>query len=204
MTAPLITATPGEASTSEHKLTAQELDQARKFLEQTQNSVVGATRGLSDAQWKFKPAPDRWSIAEIVEHMVLAQDLVLGPTREKLAKAPPPSGRDSKLVDAIVVNQIPDRTVKFKAPEFLEPTGRWTPPVAMDRLVKNYAQLTEYLETTPDLRQHALDSPPLKAVSKGAYDAMDGYQWILAAAAHVERHTKQILEVKADADFPLK
>jgi len=185
-------------------VTSSELDHARLYLEQTQNGVVGATKGLSQAQWNFKPAPDRWSIAEIVEHMVLTQDLVLGPTREKLAKAPPPSERDNTLVDAIVVNQIPDRTSKFKAPEFLQPTGRWTPAVAMDRLLKNYGQLTEYLETTPDLRHHALDAPPLKAVSKGAYDSMDGYQWILATAAHVERHTKQILEVKANANFPLK
>ena len=192
------------AFAAELTLTSSELDYARLYLQQTQNGVVGATKGLSQTQWNFKPAPDRWSIAEILEHMVLTQDLVLGPTREKLAKAPPPSERDNKLVDAIVANQIPDRTAKFKAPEFLQPTGRWTPAAAMDRLLKNYAQLTEYLETTPDLRQHALDAPPLKAVSKGAYDSMDGYQWILATAAHVERHTKQILEVKADGNFPLK
>jgi hypothetical protein len=72
----------------------------------------------------------------------------------------------------------------------------------MDRLLKDYAQLTEYLETTPDLRQHAVDSPSLKAVSKGAYSSMDGYQWILTAAARTERHTRQILEVRADSNFP--
>ena len=33
---------------------------------------------------------------------------------------------------------------------------------------------------------------------------MDGYQWILTAAAHVERHTKQMLEVRADPNFPTK
>jgi len=29
-----------------------------------------------------------------------------------------------------------------------------------------------------------------------------GYEWILFIAAHSERHTKQILEVKADPNFP--
>jgi hypothetical protein len=67
----------------------------------------------------------------------------------------------------------------------------------------NYARLTELLES-PDLRQHMIEAPPIKAVSKGAFDSMDGYQWVLAAAAHTERHTKQILEVKADAKFPAK
>jgi len=31
---------------------------------------------------------------------------------------------------------------------------------------------------------------------------MDAYQWILFIAAHSERHTKQLLEVKADPNFP--
>jgi hypothetical protein len=58
------------------------------------------------------------------------------------------------------------------------------------------------LQSTPDLREHALEAPPLKVVTNGAYLWMDGYQWILAAAAHTERHTKQILEVKANPEFP--
>jgi hypothetical protein len=190
------------ALAADTKMSSSELDHARLYLQQTQNLVIGATKGLSVAQWNFKPAPDRWSIAEIVEHMVLAQELILGPVRERLAKAPAPAG-DNRQVDEVIISQMPDRTAKYQAPEPLQPTGRWKPAVSLERLLKNYEQLSEYLET-PDLRQHAVAAPPLKAISKGAYDSMDGYQWILAAAAHVERHTKQILEVRADAAFPGK
>jgi hypothetical protein len=189
---------------ADQKVTSSERDQGRLYLEQTRNYFIGATKDLSEAQWKFKPAPDRWSIAEIVEHMVLVQDFVLGPIREQLAKAPgPASDRDTKQVDGIVVNQLPDRLTKFQAPEFIQPTGRWTHAAASDRLLTNYGRLNEFLES-PDLRQHMVASPPLKAVSKGAFDSMDGYQWVLGAAAHTERHTKQILEVKADPKFPAK
>jgi hypothetical protein len=191
------------ALAADPRITASELDHARLYIQQSQNGVIGATKGLSQAQWKYKPAPDRWSIAEIVEHMVVTQEVILGPIREQLAKAPGAAGtRDTEKVDAIVASQMPDRTAKFKAPDILQPTGRWTPAEAIDRLVRNDAQLTEYLEKTPDLRQHVVDAPPVKALSKGVYEQMDGYQWILAAAAHLERHTKQILEVKADANFP--
>ena len=200
----VMSATGLTAFAAEPAATLAELDHARLYLQQTQNGVIGATKGLSQAQWSFKPAPDRWSIAEIVEHMVLAEDLILGPVRQQLANAPAEGGRDASKIDAIVLNQMPDRTTKFKAPDIIQPTGRWTPVVTMDRLRKNYAELMEYLETTPDLRQHAVDALPLKALSNGAYDSMDGYQWILAATAHVERHTKQILEVRADAGFPAK
>jgi hypothetical protein len=73
----------------------------------------------------------------------------------------------------------------------------------VERFTVNYDRLAIALETTPDLRAHALEAPPLKALSGGEYQWMDGYQWLLAAAAHAERHTKQILEVKAGADFPV-
>jgi len=193
------------ARSAELKLTPSEIEQAHLYLDQTRNGVIGATKGLSEAQWKFKPTPDRWSIAEIVEHMVVVQELVLGPIREQLAKSPViTADRDSKQVDTIIVNQLPDRLQKFQAPEMLRPTGRWEPSAALDRLIKNYARLSEYLDSTPDLRQHQIEGPPLKAVSKGAYEMMDGYQWVLGAAAHTERHTKQILEVKADPNFPAK
>jgi DinB superfamily len=192
------------APAAEQKVSSSDLDQARLYLRQTQDLVVGATKGLTKAQWNFKPAPDRWSIAEIVEHIVVAQEYVLGPVREQLAKAPAPSERDNKRVDEIVIGEMPDRTAKFQAPQFLEPTGRWTPAEALKRLATNYAELAKYLETTPDLRQHVIDAPALKAISKGAYDSIDGYQAILLAAAHTERHTKQILEVRADANFPAK
>ncbi len=188
--------------TAAPNLTPQELEQAHQYLKQTRDLVVGATKGLTESQWRFKPAPDRWSIAEIVEHMVLAQDLILGPIWEQLMKSPAgPADRDIKNIDAIVLSRFPDRTSKFQAPEILHPSGRWTPSAAMARLLENYDRLNQYLDSTPDLRQHVLEAAPLKAVSKGAYDVMDGYEWILATGSHIERHTKQILEVKADPNF---
>jgi len=84
----------------------------------------------------------------------------------------------------------------------VRPAGRWPYAEATARLLRNYESFAEYLESTPDLRQHALPSRPLKAVSNGEFDSMDGYQWILGAAAHTERHAKQILEIKADPNFP--
>ena len=192
------------AYAAEPKVTTPDLDRARTYLQQTQDMVVGATKGLSGAQWNFKPAADRWSIADILEHIVLAQELVLGPIREQLAKAPASGDRDNKQIDEFVLAAMPDRTVKFQAPEIIQPTGRWTPAESMERLSKNCEELKRYLETTPDLRSHVVGAPALKALSKGVYESMDGYQAILLAAGHTERHVKQILEVRAAADFPTK
>src|SRR5260370_40637165 len=90
-------------------LTYSELEQARLYLGQTRSGIIGVMKGLSQAQWTFKPAPDRWSIAEIVEHIIFLQERVLGPLRDQLAAAPAlPADRDRELVDAIVLNQFPN------------------------------------------------------------------------------------------------
>jgi len=180
-----------------------ELEQALLFLEQTRSGIIGAIRHLSEAQWQHKPAPNRWSIAENLEHIISVQERVLGPIREHLqAASPPPPEYDYQRVDAIIINQFPNRLAKFPAPEPVHPTGSLTRAEARERLIRNYARLAKYLESTPDLRQHAIEGGPLKAVSKGAYQLMDGYHWILAAAAHTERHTKQVLELIAETEFP--
>lgn len=187
---------------SQRTLTDLELKQARLYLQQAERGLAGATKGLSDAQWRFKPAPDEWSIAEITEHIIFVQERVLGMRREQIANAPPPpTGYDYKRVDEIIITQFPNRLSKFPSPH--QPAGDLARSEASDRLIRNQADLSRYLETTPDLRDHAVEAFPLKAVSNGAYEWMDGYQWVLAVAAHTERHTKQILEVRANPDFPI-
>ncbi len=184
-------------------LTSSEIDQANRHLEQTRNGVIGALAGLSEAQWSFKPASGDWSIAENTEHIIFVQELLLGMVRDQIPTAPlAPAERNLTLVDAIVVNHFPNRLNKFTAPAALNPKGDCTLNEARERLAANTRKLSACLETVPDLRWHVLESPPLKAVTKGEHVLMDGYQWILAASAHTERHTKQILEVRADPTFP--
>jgi hypothetical protein len=187
------------------KLTSSELEQARLYLQQTRSYMVGATIGLSEAQWNYKPAPNCWSISEILEHVVAVQEFVMGPIRAELAQAPASAAHpDYKRVDGIVIHMLPVRLNKFKGPEALRPSGQWAPAEATARLLRNNERLIEYIESAPDLRQHMRQSPPLKAVSNGEFEFMDGYQWALAAGAHTERHAKQILEIKADPNFPAR
>jgi DinB family protein len=184
-------------------LSPSEIERGNMYLQQTQIGVIGAIKGLSEAQWNFHMPTPAWSIAEIMEHVTFVQERVLGMLRDHLPAAPEgPAERNYALVDAIIINQFPNRLAKFPVPEFAIPKGGVTLSEALERVVSNTRRLAESLEATPDLRRHLLESPPLKAVTKSEYGVMDGYQWILAATAHAERHTKQILEVRADPKFP--
>jgi hypothetical protein len=177
-------------------LSQADRDSALKYLESTKVGVQQATKGLSAAQWNFKPAPDRWSVAEVTEHIAAAEDFLMGVVTSQVMKAPARTeNEDLKAIDGMVLEKIPDRTVKVKAPEPLVPTNRFgTPQASLKHFVDSRAKTEEFLKSTPDLRAHAVDSPLGKK--------LDGYEWILFIAAHSERHTKQILEVKADPNFP--
>ena len=177
-------------------LTQAEIDKAMQYLESTKQGVLDATEGLSPAQWNFKSAPDRWSVAECTEHIAIAEDYLRSLIVDKVMKAGPrPAGDDVKAIDDMVIAQIPDRTVKRQAPDPIKPANRFgSPEESLKHFVESRQTTVDLLKNTNGLRAHAIMSPLGKE--------MDGYEWILFIAGHSARHTKQINEVKADPNFP--
>lgn len=186
-----------------HPLSEQEIARARLFIQQTHNAVIGATKGLSNPQWHFKPASDKWSIAENLDHIVAVQERVLGPILEQIANTPAlTADRDYPAVDEIILTSFSLRLENVPAPATIQPRNDIAPGELLKRLTANGNRLAMAVEEVASVRNHAIEAIPIKIISKGAHSLMDGYQWILAAAAHAERHAKQMLEVKADANFP--
>ena len=179
---------------------AQELSQADrekgvKYLEETRDGVVAAVSGLSDAQWHFKAGPDRWSVAECLEHIALAEDFIFMNVTQNVMKAGPGKpDRDYAKLDAMVIAMVPDRSHPAQAPPQLVPTGRWTPQETLKHFLASRQKTIEYLKTTPGLREHVADSPLGQPI--------DAYEWLLLISAHSRRHTEQIDEVKANPNFP--
>ena len=180
---------------SAQEVTQAEKEKALQYLESTKKGVLEATKGLSEAQWNFKPAPDRWSVAQVMEHIAAAEDYILGTAKEKVMAAPAGEpGRDIKKTDEAVLMMVPDRSHKAQAPEPLVPSNRFgSPEASVKHFVESRTVTEDFLKSTAGLRDHVMDSPLGK---------LDGYEFVLFIAAHSERHTKQINEVKADANFP--
>jgi hypothetical protein len=187
----------GAAAASAQEVTQAEKDNALRYLETTKKGVLDATKGLSEAQWNFKAAPDRWSVAQVMEHIAAAEDFLRTLTKEKIMLAPAGEmGRDVKKTDDAVLAMVPDRTNKLQAPEPLVPSNRFgSPEASLKHFVESRAATEDFLKSTAGLRDHVSDSPMGK---------LDGYEFVLLIAAHSERHTKQINEVKADPNFPKK
>lgn len=184
------------AAATAPSLTPAEREKALNYLESTKQGVLQATSGLSQAQWTFKPGPDRWSVAEVTEHIAAAEDLLRGSIEDQVLKAPPrPEGEDVQALDTMVLRAINDRSKKAQAPEPLKPTNRFgSPEGSLKHFTESREKTVSLLKSRQDLREHATDSPLGRK--------LDAYEWILFIGAHSERHTKQIEEVKADPNFP--
>jgi hypothetical protein len=190
--------TAAAAAPAPTTLSAEEREAALKSLQATRDAFLKSIAGLSEQQWRFKPAPERWSVAEVSEHIAVSESTLLGLVHAKFMMSPADPAKRAEVAgkDAIILERVPDRSHKAQAPEFLKPTNRWATEAELIKAFDENRKATmDYIRTTnDDLRDHFGPHPAL--------GTLDAYQWILLISAHSERHTKQIEEVKADPNFP--
>src|SRR5438046_8479149 len=148
----------GAAAVSAQDVTQAEKDKALQYLESTKKNVMETTKGLSEAQWNFKPAPDRWSVAQVMEHIAAAEDFLRDVTKDKVMTSPAgESGRDVKKTDEAVLAMVPDRTHKAQAPEPLVPSNRFgSPDGSLKHFVESRSATEDFLKSTAGLRDHVL------------------------------------------------
>ena len=188
---------PVTSSALEGQMTPAERRYLVALLTDTKNAYLLSIRGLTKAQWTYKVAPDRWSVEECAEHLILAEPLLFADAKRMLAApAIPRLPTATAEGDHLQVAKMLDRTATAKAPAAITPSGRFaTPEQAAAEFSKRRDATIAYLETTQDLlRNHGGDGP--------AGDTNDAYQVLLLLAAHSGRHTAQILEVEADRSYP--
>jgi hypothetical protein len=157
--------------------------------------TLDAVAGLTEAQWKFKPAADRWSIAEVIEHLILAERGLFRMTEKIVKGAPVAVLPEGKPADETVLKNAGTRDPGTKSPPMFEPKGafRVGEPLTAEYRAARDATIGFVRETTLDLRH---------LVGKGPGGPMDSVQWILFISAHNDRHLGQIAEIKASAGYP--
>lgn len=167
------------------------------YFNQTTKELEKQVVGLSEAQLQFKPAPDKWSISQCLEHIVLSERMIFDMAKAALSKAPQPERKSEvQMTDDNLKTTLTDRSHKFQAPKELQPTGIYKDSkTALADFLAARQPVIDYITKADakDLRNHINDYPT---------GTVDGYQGLMFIAAHCARHTKQIEEVKAAPNFP--
>lgn len=187
---------PATAATA--GLSTEERDRLVKDLEETRRAFLASVQGLSEAQLRFRAAPDRWSVAEVAEHIAVSEQGIFSLITDKILRAPAPPDLRAQAPrdDESIRRAVADRSNKRQAPETLRPTGRFpTVAATVTAFTEGRDRTLEFARTTKeDLRGHGFAHPVM--------NLLDGYQWMLLLSAHCARHTAQIEEVKASPGFP--
>jgi uncharacterized damage-inducible protein DinB len=177
-------------------ISTEERQYAVDLLKTTQKSLNDAVAGLSEEQQHFKPAPDRWSVLECVEHIVLVEKALSRTIQTSLTMPADLARRATvKVSDVQVIKSVRSRNRAISAPPPFEPTGRYQVlEAAMKTFNCQRNAAIAYVEAMPDdLRLHYFQHFVL--------GTLDAYQAILLLASHGERHRKQIEEIKAVEGF---
>ena len=178
-------------------VTDSERSYAVDFLNTTLVNLKQSLDGLSTEQLTYKPNADRWSIIECVEHIALVEKGIYKAILAGISVPADPARRATiRVSDVDVIKAVRSRSFTMSAPAPFVPTGRFgNASSALQAFEERRKDTIELVQTIKeDLRTHYFVHPAL--------GTLDTYQAVLVMAAHVERHRKQIDEIKASAGFP--
>ncbi len=167
-----------------------------RHLEENRAALHAAVDAVPSPLREMRPAADRWSVAEVLEHLgrveeqltrLLAARLAearmtgaLGPERE--------SGRVTDSLDRFVL----DRRRRITAGDRVLPRGEMDSAMALAALDKTRANLRELIVSHDGLSLGAVSHPhPVLGV-------LDAYQWFTFIGTHEARHAAQIQEIGRD------
>ena len=113
---------------AEGEMTPAERAYLLEQLEQSKKEMLASIQGVTAAQWKFKPAPAVWSVAECAEHIILAEDYIFGGAQAALIPAGPRLENANAEHDRALVAGVKDRSKKATAPEPITPANKFAAP----------------------------------------------------------------------------
>lgn len=165
-------------------------EQILRRLDESLAVLEKSLAGLPEKSWHTKPAPERWSIGEIVHHLVLVEVQRLQMMKEMLAgrreSAPP---RTEAIAD---IASYRHKTQRVQTIEMMQPT----PDLPAKTLLLSFRRgrtETRAFASSIDLKQ----LQNIWLVTK-SFGPLNGAEYLEFLAAHTERHADQIQEVRKE------
>ena len=184
-----------QSPTLDPTMTRSERAELIDLLNKSNREFLEAVETVTDRQWSFKPGPDRWSIAEVAEHIVLSEAALFDNATRNV------NGSVDEKWDAtlgktdMLRRALPNRSTKVTAPEEIQPKHGLTRAQLMARFKEQRARTLAYAqETEAPLKAHTVANP--------FFGPLNGHQWLLYIPLHNLRHNLQIAEVKTASDYP--
>jgi hypothetical protein len=177
-------------------LTDRERQRALDSLTKSRQVLLDAVEGVREEQCRWKPAPDRWSIFEYVEHLAVADGALIALIERSLKNPAQPESEEERRARESKIRETPIPRGANHAPDAMKPANRFaTLGDAVSAFLAAREHSLEYARTTTDdLRSHFSPHPVL--------GKLDCYQWLVGNAHHAETHAGHIRELRTLPGFP--
>jgi len=161
-----------------------ESSRAKRSLEAERARLLALVRSIPPADAERRPAPARWSVAEIVEHLALVEASIAAKMRELLAKpGDVPAGRRVRVPLLAVSVALPG--LRFESPERVRPKSIGLEP-ALERLDASRRALLDCIDSADDRVLRG------KRFGHKVLGALDLVEWGVFVRHHEARHRRQI------------
>jgi uncharacterized damage-inducible protein DinB len=142
-----------------------------------------------------RPTPDRWSVAEIVDHVAIVEEQILELfTRlvaDASAKGLGPERDSGPIASSADLERVQDRTRRLTARAAIQPRAGIEWAAAWERLERAREAMRGAVRGADGLALGEVSAP------NPVLGPLNLYEWILFVAGHQARHTAQIREVGA-------
>lgn len=168
-----------------------EREDMENILLQSHKKFMATIDDLTKEQLNYKQSPDKWSIANCIEHVTLAEVRFPEIVKEEMQKPSEPEKRKKiKIQDEEIRIKMTSRRWQAKTPEIFKPSNKFN---SVEEAISAYTNqrlaTIDYVKNTQDdLRNHFWEHPLTGTI--------DLYQTLLLMSAHLERHSAQIGEIK--------
>jgi uncharacterized damage-inducible protein DinB len=164
------------------------------LLRESRHCFLESFAEVTKEEAHLRPAPDRWSVLETVEHLATAEGIQLKLLQTQ--RAPRPADAPNRELWFLEV--VAERTNKMQSPEPAVPNGRFTSlHAAATQFKTTRAAVIQFLVeiADEDLRATEVKHP------HPASGMVSPCEMLIIMAKHAERHAKQIEEIRSVLEF---
>ena len=160
--------------------------------------------GLSEAQLNWKPAPDKWSIAQCLDHLAVASQKfgayftdALARGRKKWPVSAAPAYRPSWMGGWLIKQVTPVTGRSLSAPKVLRPSES-SIQGTLENFLDQQARFIQFVRETDgvDYNKTRLRSPVTPLMRYSLADAF------VITVVHAQRHLAQARRVRETSGFP--
>jgi uncharacterized protein (DUF1778 family) len=184
------------------KLSDAEKTELVELLDSSARDFMALIDDATEAQWKWKPAPERWSIGECAEHIILSERMLYQTALEALAAPADPewdtkTAGKAEFLKKVMPNRNPGGAGGAQAPQEIRPVEGLSKEEVVRRFNASRAEIKGFVEKLDaPAKQHIVVHPfPI-------FGPLNAYDWLIYVPLHTVRHSRQIIEVQQTAGYP--